>query len=323
MEVLQLVGYLLVGLVILKFAGDWLVNGASQLAQQLGISPLVVGLTVVAFGTSAPEVAVSILAAMKGEFDIAIGNVIGSNIANLLLILGFAAMLTRLNVALNLARVDAPIMLIVSVALLFAGYSGGVVQRWEGITFVVALLGYIAMTIWLSRRESRVVEEEFEESVKQKPRGTPLLLLMIAVGVAGLAGGAQLIVMGASGLAEMFGVSKAVVGVTIVAIGTSLPELAAAVAAVKQKQPDIAVGNVVGSNIFNVLSVVGISASIKPMIFNPAFLDFDGLIMLGATVLVMPMLLTRAVRRWQGTLMLILYAGYLTWTTVRVTSGAA
>ncbi|MGE3180917.1 MAG: calcium/sodium antiporter [Phycisphaerae bacterium] len=317
-----LVVYLIVGLAILKIAGDWLVGGASQLAQRFGISPLVVGLTVVAFGTSAPEVAVSILAAIKGEFDIAIGNVIGSNTANLLLILGFSALLARLNVALNLARVDAPVMLVVTLALLAAGKTAGVIERWEGIAFIVALFLYIAMTYWLSRKESRVVEEEFEESIKPNTRSAGLLLFMIAVGVAGLAGGAQLIVIGASGLAEMLGVSKAVVGVTVVAIGTSLPELAAAVAAVRQRQPDIAVGNVVGSNIFNVLSVIGIAATIRPLYFNPAFLAFDGRIMLGATLLVMPMLLTRVVMRWQGALMLMLYIGYLVWTTLRVTSSA-
>ncbi len=313
---LQNLGLLVGGLVLLAIAGEFLVRGAASLARALGVSALVVGLTVVAFGTSAPEVAVSILAALKGEHAIAIGNVVGSNIANILLIVGAAALMTPMTVASNVAKIDGPLMVAIMAAFMLAAAQNDRIDRWEGLAFLTALAAYTIATYWLAKTEPRAVEQEYEEAIVPGRR-TAMQVVLIVLGIAGLAGGAQIMVAGAVGIAELMNVPRHIIGLTIVAIGTSLPELATAIAAARQKQPDIAIGNVVGSNLFNVLSVIGIAASIAPLQFDTHLLRNDGVVMIASGVILLPILWSGRVRRWQGAALLGAYAAYIGWTVFR------
>lgn len=307
------------GLILLGGGGESLVRGASRLARRLGISPLVIGLTIVAFGTSAPEVAVSVLAAFRGENDIAVGNIVGSNIANTLLILGSAAALQPLRVNLNLVRFDLPVMLLVFALFMLLAIDNEQIDRWEGGLFLAGLVGYTVLTYMLARREPAKIAQEYEQAVQ--PSGhMGLSIVLIVVGVAGLVGGAELIVRGAVGFAEMFGVSRRVIGLTIVAIGTSLPELATTLIAARRNQPDIAIGNIVGSNIFNILSVTGIAALFEPLYVGPETLYGDGPIMLAAAVLAASLCWKgRTIRRGHGLVLLAIYAAFLAWNVIRVT----
>jgi cation:H+ antiporter len=252
------------GLGMLYLGGEALVRGASALALRLGMSSLAIGLTVVAFGTSMPELIVSVDATLKGLGDIAIGNVVGSNIANVALILGIATVLRPSVVEAKVVRFDAPLMVAVSFTLALALFDGAV-SRWEGIVLLIGLVGYTGFTFWESKRETDSVQDEFSSAVPVPQLGIAFGALLVVAGLAMLLGGGHLLVVSAVDLATTLGVSQAIIGLTIVAIGTSLPELVTSVVASLRGQGDIAIGNVVGSNIFNILGIVGTAAIIDPL----------------------------------------------------------
>lgn len=313
MTILLLLG----GLALLIAGGEALVRGASKLAVSLGISPLVVGLTVVAFGTSSPEFAVSLQAAVSGTVDIALGNVIGSNIFNVLFILGLSALIAPLIVAAQVVRQEVPIMIGASVLVFLAALDGRIVRIESGGLFAL-LIGYTVFLIWQSRRETLATQQEYAgESHVAAQRGwddrLPAQLALILVGLALLVLGSRWLVEGAVAIAKSLGVSELIIGLTIVAAGTSLPEVAASVTAAIRGQRDIAVGNVVGSNTFNLLGVLGLSGLVAPMplTVQPALLEFDMLVMLAVAFACLPVFFTGAtIARWEGALFLGYYVAY-------------
>lgn len=256
MDYIKLIG----GLILLIISGDYLVKGGVAIAQRMKISPLVIGMTVIAFGTSAPEFLVSLQAALKGNPEIAIGNVVGSNIANIALILGLTALIYPLPVAKNSMRYDWPVTMMATLLFTWAA-SKGLITRWEGIIGVIALIGYTVWQIWMSRRN----HVQTEEDKPQKTTPIWMAILFIVGSCVGLAYGADFLIEGASSIAKSLGISERIIGVTVVAFGTSLPELAASITAAFKRHTDIAIGNIVGSNLFNILSVIGMTAVIRPI----------------------------------------------------------
>jgi len=299
------------GLVVLGFGGDATIRGAERIAVALGMSRLVVGLTIVAFGTSAPEVAVSVYAAAVGQPELAVGNIVGSNIANLLLILGAAVLMRPLKVSLSLVRTDLPVMVLTAAVFLMMAIDNAQIDRWEGIVFLGLLVAYTISTIVLAQQEAPEVREEYEQAVAAGPfRWFDLGL--VVMGIAALVFGAQVIVAGATGVARLLHVGEEIIGLTIVAVGTSLPELAASVAAARRNQPDIAIGNIIGSNIFNVLSVAGIAATIQPLPISRAIQFVDGPAMIAVSLLTAVVCWKgRTIRRLEGAGLLCLYGGYV------------
>jgi cation:H+ antiporter len=302
------------GLILLFFGGEGLVRGSAALALRLGLTPLVVGLTVVAFGTSSPELVVSVKAALDGQGAIAIGNVIGSNCLNIGLILGLTALLSPLTVQLQILRIDAPIM--VAVSLLAAWMmSDFLVTSNEGILLSAALILYVIFTVIYAKRSltSAAVEAEFAEAVP-KPSGSIWKdLIFIAAGLALLVVGSRVMVEGAVDLARLLGISEAVIGLTIVAIGTSMPELVTCVIAALKKEADIALGNIIGSSIFNILGILGVSAWLRPLVGDGIHIS-DPLVAAGFAILLIPMLWSgRKINRFEGVLLLAGYAGYILW----------
>jgi len=300
------------GLVLLVLGADLLVKGSSRLAASFGISPLVIGLTVVAFGTSAPEMAVSVKAALAGQADIALGNVVGSNIFNVLFILGGAALITPLLVQAQLVRLDVPLMIGVSgVLYLMAG--DGRLSRTEGALLVAGALAYTGYAAAQSRKESAAVQEEYGQEYGDRRKPPWLDLVFIAGGLGLLVLGARWLVEGAVTFAQSLGVSELVIGLTIVAAGTSLPEVAASFVAAARGERDIAVGNVIGSNLFNILWVLGLATAISPTgvaVSEPA-LRFDIPVMLAVAAACLPIFLTgHLIARWEGALFLAYYAAY-------------
>lgn len=308
------------GVGVLAAGGEALIRGATRLARTLGVSTLFIGLTLVAFGTSAPEAAVTIFAGAAGASDLAVGNVVGSNIANILLILGIAALVTPLRVSRSLVRVDGPIMILVMALFLALAGLHREFGRVTGACFLAGLVLYTTFTYVLARVTGPPPDEQLAPPAgRVRRRGTNVLLVVL--GVVGLVVGARLIVDGASGLATMWGVSQHIIGLTIVAVGTSLPELAATIAAARHKQPDIAVGNVVGSNIFNVLFVTGAAAVVHPLPMPEAIIWFDGPVMLAICVVFYPMAyFGGSISRWEGVILLGSYAAYLAWTVLHMAS---
>jgi cation:H+ antiporter len=307
--------YLLAGLVLLLAGGEGLVRGASRLAIRLGLTPLFVGLTVVAFGTSSPELAVTVGAGLDGQGGLAIGNVVGSNIANIALILGIAALIRPIRIEAKLIRIDMPIMLgcsVLMVLLLFDGRVG----RLDGALLVAGIVGYIGFSLWEVRRETEPVQAEFSAAAPPATGSLPLQIAMIVTGLVGLGLGASWFVDGAIGIATHLGVSSALIGLTIVAIGTSLPELATSVIAALRNQGDISAGNVIGSNIFNVLAILGIAALIVPL--SPGLVGIDDLsVMLGVAVLLWLLNVRRKlIGRVQGVFFLAAYAAYTAYLIV-------
>lgn len=312
------VGLFILGLILLVLGAEWLVRGASRLATAAGISPLVVGLTVVAFGTSAPELAVTISSSLQGTPDIALGNVVGSNICNLLLILGLAALIAPLTVAQQLVRLEVPLLIAATLVMILMGWDG-VISRSDGIVLFVAVLLYTIYAIWQSRREQRAVQAEYErEFGSAADAASPSILAnltLIVLGLVLLVLGARWLVAGAVEAARWLGISELVIGLTIIAIGTSLPEIAASVVASLRGERDIAVGNVVGSSLFNILAVLGITASVAPtgIPVSDAVLSFDLPIMLAATIACLPIFFTGyRIDRWEGGVFLFYYGAYLT-----------
>jgi cation:H+ antiporter len=312
--------FFILGLVLLIFGAEALVRGASRLAAAIGISPLVIGLTVVAFGTSAPEMAVSVQSAFSGPSgaDIAIGNVVGSNICNILLILGLSAVITPLVVAQQLVRVEVPIMIGCS-ALIPLLATDGTLGRGDGLLLFAGILGYTVFAIRQGRQESKAVQEEYAEEFGEKPPGKGGLFLQVGLIFAGLAMlvlGSRWLVAGAVVLARSFGVSELVIGLTIVALGTSLPEVATSVMASIRGERDIAVGNVVGSNLFNLLAVLGLAALAAPAGVNvsSAAMRFDIPIMIAVAVACLPIFFTGyCIARWEGFFFLGYYVIYTTY----------
>ncbi|KAB2888179.1 MAG: calcium/sodium antiporter [Desulfobulbaceae bacterium] len=297
---------------ILLFAGaEMLVKGSASLAGRAGLTPLVIGLTVVAFGTSSPELAVSLKAAAAGQGDVAIGNVVGSNILNIALILGLAAVIFPITVHLQLIKVDVPIMIAVS-ALLPLLMRDGILGRAEGGVLFAGIVLYTVLNVLMARRGADAeVEEEFAESVPKQTKHWFIDLLLVGGGLAVLVIGSRLLVDNSIEVARAYRISEAVIGLTIVALGTSMPELATSIIAAVRRQPDIALGNVIGSCIFNILSILGLSASIIPVTSGGITL-VDYAVMAGCAVVLLPFLMTGLrLGRIEGLVLLSVYGGYL------------
>ena len=303
------------GLVMLYCGGEWLVRGASALAARLGVSALAIGLTVVAFGTSAPELVVSLDAALSGANDISVGNVVGSNIANVALILGLAIVVTPAVVESRIVRVDAPLMIAASLALL-AVLADGVASRVEGAVLLAALAAYVVLTFRQARRESAAVRGEFETAAPAPPSGPGPAgsLALVGLGLGLLVGGGHWLVTAAVTFATAVGISQAVIGLTVVAVGTSLPELATSLIAAARGQGDIAIGNVIGSNLFNILGILAVTALVHPL-ERGAITWTDLGVMTALAVLVTIFLATgRRLTRVEGAVLLgayVAYTGYL------------
>ena len=304
------------GMTALVGGGELLVRGASRIALVCGVSPLVIGLTVVAFGTSAPEAAVSVLSSLQGTAGVAVGNVMGSNIFNILVVLGLSALVAPLSVHQQVVRFDAPLG--VGVTLLLAGLIiDGVIGRGDGAILFGGILAYTFWTIRKSRGESVEIQEEYAKEFGSKPRRNghmTLQALFIATGVGLLIFGSDLLVDGASSIARRLGVSNLTIGLTIVAAGTSLPELATSVIAGIKGERDIAVGNVIGSNLFNILCVLGLAGLVAPcgLSVPPEALSFDLWVMLGTSALALPIFFTGyRISRWEGAVFVMFYVLYI------------
>ncbi len=312
-----LLGWLVLGLLLLSAGAELLVAGAARLAGVLGISPLVIGLTVVAFGTSAPELAVSLRSGFADQAGIAVGNVVGSNIFNILVILGLSALVTPLVVAQQLVRLDVPVMIAVTGMVWLLG-ADGAVGRLDGILLVGILVAYLVFLVRQSRKEPLAVRAEYDQEFGAHEARTrsrsPVDVLRIAAGLAMLVVGARWLVDGAGGIARALGVSELIIGLTVVAAGTSLPEAATSVVAALRGERDIAVGNAVGSNIFNLLAVLGTAAVLTPkgIAVSEAALRFDIPVMTAVAVACLPVFFTgNLIARWEGALFLGYYAAYI------------
>ncbi|MFQ5588805.1 MAG: calcium/sodium antiporter [Nitrospiria bacterium] len=302
--------FILIGLLLLTGGGDTLVSGASRLARRLGVSPLVVGLTIVALGTSAPEMAVSLSASLTGRGDIAVGNVVGSNISNIGLALGLAAIFRPLVVQIRLVRFEVPLLFVITVLTYLIALTGEM-PRWFGTAFLLGLAAYIVMLYRWSLREPPEVEAEYAE--RETPDGGGLRDAgKVIFGLAALAGGGNLLVEGAVGVARWAGLSELVIGLTVVAVGTSLPEMVTAIIAVLKNHSDIAIGNVLGSNIFNTLGVLGATAAVQPISVQKALLVRDLPVMGFLTFLLIPFLRSGLVlKRREGVLLVAIYCFYI------------
>ncbi len=299
---------LAIGFFMLVKGADWFVDGSAGIAKKLGIPQLVIGLTIVAMGTSAPEAAVSINASLKANSGIAIGNVVGSNILNILVILGISALLSTIAIQKSTMCCEMPYMIFVTVVLIVLGMTGSYVTRMEGVILWILFLIYLAYLFHLAKQGTE------EDTVEDRSTGK-LLLFMIGGGII-VVWGSDITVDSATAIAQMIGLSERFIGLTIVALGTSLPELVTSVVAAKKGNADIAIGNIVGSNIFNILFVIGTAALIAPVIYDPAFL-FDGIIAVLAGVLLwVSVLKTKSLRKSWGMVFLICYGAYLVYLMV-------
>ena len=302
-----------VGLALLLFAADYLVRGAVALARLSGVSPLIIGLSVVAVGTSAPEFVTALAAALSGATDMAVGNVVGSNIVNMLLILGIAAMLRPINVSVKTIARDA--MMVVGATALFVaiGVTGGF-NQWQGALLLLCLIGYLYLTykVEQAQNQSEALHAREAEDVGGVPTRTWVAVLFLVGGLVGIIVGARLLVDGGLGIAEVFGVSRTIVGLTLIAVGTSLPELAIVIVASWRGHSDIALGNVLGSNIFNLLGITGGVAMIRPLDMPIEIASFDIWVLLGVTILLLPLMITEnKISRLEGRLLAALYIAYL------------
>ncbi|MBE2202422.1 MAG: calcium/sodium antiporter [Anaerolinea sp.] len=312
MTILLLVG----GLVLLILGAEAMVRGASRLAAALGISPLVIGLTVVAFGTSSPELAISLQSTFQGQADIAVGNVVGSNLFNILVIVGLSALITPLVVHQQLVRLDVPLLIGVSLLTWWMA-ADGVIARWEGGLLFAGLVVYLVFLVWQSRRESQEVRDEYaQEYGDGRARDWRLWLVnlgLVAVGLVLLVVGADWLVEGAVALARTFGLSELIIGLTIIAAGTSLPEVATSVLAAIRGERDIAVGNAVGSCIFNIMAVLALTSIVTPGGVNvaAAAINFDIPVMTAVAIAALPIFFTgNLIARWEGAVFLAYYVAY-------------
>jgi cation:H+ antiporter len=301
--------YILLGITLLYLGAEALVRGASALARRLHIPALIIGLTIVAFGTSLPELLVSFKAALSNQGAISIGNIIGSNICNIALILGISAIIYPLKIKIDVVRFQAPLMIFVTLLFLmfFRDFN---ISRLEGI----GLLSIFVFYIWLNVRLSKLTSQDLAEERGVSDRFFKSIYVQVFSIISGLvilSFGADVLLKGAVRLAGLLGLSQAVIGLTIVAVGTSLPELATSVIAALHKEADIAVGNVVGSNIFNILAILGISAS-AVAINAPQISSFDLLMLGGISIILLPFIWSRfQLEKWEGVILLLLYAVYI------------
>ncbi len=301
--------FLIIGLLILLAGGKYLVDGASAIAAKLGLSAGLIGLTVVAFGTSAPELLVSINAALKGTSDIAIGNVIGSNISNISLVLGISAIIYPIYIHKSVLKMDY-LFMVLSSGLFYLLSLNEVISRLEGILLFVLMI----ILNWYFFKKLKGPASELNEDDTEKLKQTSIWkgVLFTLIGIVGLYFGADMLVNNAVDISRIYGVSERIIGVTVIAIGTSLPELTTSVVAAINKKTDIAIGNILGSNIMNVLSIIGITAIIQSIPVSEIFLQLDFIWMLGLTLLLFPILKThQVISRWEGALLLLVYGIYL------------
>ncbi len=320
------------GLLALVLGGELLVRGASTMAARLRIPPLIIGLTVVAFGTSAPELGVSLQAAMSGASDVAVGNVVGSNIFNVLLILGVSALITPLVVSSQLIRFDVPLMIGTSVLAWVLAMDGVLTRRDGAILFTIVVV-YTIVSILAARRESKAVKDEFaaeyslpDELGEQASSGWMVQGLLMAAGLVFLGAGSSWLVTGAVSVASSLGVSQLIIGITIVAAGTSLPEVMTSIVASLRGERDIAVGNVIGSNIFNLSCVLGLSSLVAPqgISVSPVVVRFDIPVMIAVAALCLPVFFTgQQITRWEGGLFLALYLIYTIYLILTASSSLA
>jgi cation:H+ antiporter len=305
--------FVIAGVILLPVGSNLLVSGAVALSERLGVSPLVVALTVVAFGTSLPELVVCVQAALAGSPGIAVGNVVGSNIANILLILGAAAILKPIVCDPKAVLRDSLIMLAVTLLFVILALAG-IIPRWQGGMMLGLLVAYVLMAYWRESSgkdpaEGHLAEVEEFEGLKNRPWS--VIVGAIVLGLVGVVAGANLLVSGAVDIARVLGVSEEVIGLTMVALGTSLPELAVAVAAAYKGHSDVALGNVIGSNIFNILAILGTTALVVPVEIPAQILRFDLWAMTAITVLLLPVMLSgRRIGRIEAGLFLAAYGGY-------------
>lgn len=311
------IGILILGLFVLIIGGDFLVRGASSIALRAKISPLVVGLTIVAFGTSAPELLISVNAALSGSPDLAMGNVVGSNICNLALVLGVTVLIGPVKVNPDSIKIDWPVAM-GSALLLFWWAGDGELGVGEGVFFVFFLVSYTVFIIRKSRSENKkalAIEEELDLP-DSKSSSIYKDILFLFIGAMGLFFGSEWFVGGAKNLAVFLGVSQRVIGITVLALGTSLPELVTAIVASFKRETDLALGNLMGSNIFNILSILGITSLIKPISVNETILSIDMFWMLGISLLILPMMLIqRKLGKVEGIILLCIYV-YYTYTVI-------
>ncbi len=309
--------YLVLWIMALYFGAEWLVRGAARMARELGVRPIVVGLTVVSLGTSAPEMVVSVVATLKGNTDIAVGNVLGSNLANIGLILGLTAIARPMLVASRVVRREVPAMLLVT-ALLFPLAWDQSLDRWDGGLLLMVLVAYLIFVFRAAESgepEPAVQYREVSEEPPMLVRGTFLLDTgLIVAGGLGLFMGGRVIVDAGTFLAARFGMSELVIGLTVVAVGTSLPELATSLVAAIRKEADIAVGNIIGSNVFNVAAVLGVASLMKPMPFGRSVLQAELPAVMGISALLfvlmfMPWKKTYRISRFEGSVLLLTYLG--------------
>lgn len=305
MKIFIAIALLIVGFVMLTKGADWFVDGSSALAFRLGIPQLVIGLTIVAMGTSAPEAAVSITSALKGNEGITVGNVVGSNIMNILLILGIASVIVPLAVQKSTRMIEIPYMIAITVLFGVLGYTGEMVTRVEGGILWIAFLIYLGYLLWMAKKG----KEDNESDEKQK--SLPVQLLMILAGLICIVLGSDFVVDGATEIAKVIGISDRIIGLTIVAFGTSLPELVTSIAAARRGNADIAIGNIVGSNVFNILFVAGTSALISPIVFESKFV-LDTAVATATAVLLLVCVCNKEgkLKRSGGIIMLAAYAAY-------------
>lgn len=306
--------YLLAGLLLILFGADWLTDGAAEVAKRFRMSEFVVGLTVIAIGTSTPELAVSFLSALKGQTEMAVGNVVGSNIFNIFVTVGICALIAPIALTRSNIRRDIPIGMAVSLLLLAFGYRG-LISRPAGIAMLVLYAAYLWYTVRTSRPEAEAEATPSPDSKTAAGHPTWMIAVMVAAGLCALVGGGEMFVHGATELARRLGVSESVIAITLVAGGTSLPELASSVASLVKGRGSMALGNALGSNIANILLVLGASAAAHPLTFG-TITATDLYVVLAGAVLLFVSAFTfrrRAVDRWEGTLFIIIYAVYIAW----------
>lgn len=309
------------GTVLIIYAANWLVEGSSAIAKKFGINELVIGLTIVAFGTSAPELTVNIFSAVKGSADIATGNILGSNISNIFLIVGIAAVIYPIHIQNNTKWKEIPFSLLAIIILgilandvLIDKGSANIISRSDGIILLSFLIIFLIYTFGMAKKGRLQIEPE--EKIKELPMWKASLFII--AGLTGLYFGGNYLVEGAVNIAKLLGMSQRVIGLTIIAVGTSLPELATAIVAARKKKPDIIIGNVIGSNIFNVFFILGTTATISPLPFNGK-INFDLMIAMFASILLFLSTMTfgkKVIVRTEGIIFLMIYVSYITYSII-------
>lgn len=308
-QILYSLAVFIFGLIFLYLGGEGLVKGSSRLARAMGINPVLIGLTIVAFGTSAPELVVSIIAAFKGSNDLIMGNILGSNIANIGLILGISALIYPISIKLTLIKVELPFMISISILLLLLSQNL-IIEHFEGAILFILLISMIIYSCYDAFKEPKEIEKEYSELV-QVDRSYYKNILYIVFGIIGLSIGAKLLVDSAISIAQSLGVSQALIGITAVAIGTSLPELTTSVIAALKRESGIIIGNIIGSNIFNI-GILGIISVLKPIEMKQHLLEFEFCIMILFSIILLPIMKTGfKIAKTEGLLLLLFYLMFL------------